>query len=411
MPPPTPRSGSKKPAPSSKSSKGDRFTTEAQRRGVFQDNLRPEEIITSASRQANTENSAPPRLCGEAAGPVFQPACAPTAIGSLPHTDPEAACRLVLDYLPEIPVWPQLPRRGFRESIYVQYTEGFPGITLDHAAERFWVDRARFEGEVEALYERALADRADDYGISPAGAASMPVFARALAARPAPRLLKGQLIGPVSLGLQLHDEEGRSVFYDDELAEALVQHLRLKALWQERWLRTLFPETLIFLDEPFMVSYGSAYVPLDHDQVVNSIETVFSGLSGLKGVHCCGNTDWSLLLATSTDVINFDAYNFAEAFALYAGDVRTFLRRGGVIAWGIVPNDVEQLAREDAASLERRLLGAMQLLVDKGVARDDLLAACLVTPACGLGTLPVPVAERVHALTAEIAGRMRRRLG
>jgi hypothetical protein len=41
--------------------------------------------------------------------------CLATGIGSLPLTDPDEAVALALRYLPEAPLWPQLPRRGFRE--------------------------------------------------------------------------------------------------------------------------------------------------------------------------------------------------------------------------------------------------------------------------------------------------------
>jgi len=61
-----------------------------------------------------------------------------TAIGSMPHIDPQEACSLVLANLPDIPVWPQLPNRSFLENMYVQYSERFPGIVLEE--ERIRVD-------------------------------------------------------------------------------------------------------------------------------------------------------------------------------------------------------------------------------------------------------------------------------
>ncbi len=75
--------------------------------------------------------------------------------------------------------------------------------------------------------------------------------------------------------------------------------LRLKASWQEKELRQISKNTIIFVDEPYMSSFGSAFVPLSREKVVSLLEEVFGGISGLKGVHCCGNTDWSVLLGTS----------------------------------------------------------------------------------------------------------------
>jgi hypothetical protein len=43
-----------------------------------------------------------------------------TGIGSLPLTDPQAAIRLVAQACPEVPFWPQLPRRSSRERMIEQ---------------------------------------------------------------------------------------------------------------------------------------------------------------------------------------------------------------------------------------------------------------------------------------------------
>ena len=59
-----------------------------------------------------------------------------TAVGSLPQTDPQEACSLILANLPDIPVWPQLPKRSFLENMYVQYSGGFPGVKVEDERSR-----------------------------------------------------------------------------------------------------------------------------------------------------------------------------------------------------------------------------------------------------------------------------------
>lgn len=53
-----------------------------------------------------------------------------TGIGSLPHTDAEEAVDLVLKYCPQVPFWPQLPRRDAREGMIAQFSEGLPCLEL-----------------------------------------------------------------------------------------------------------------------------------------------------------------------------------------------------------------------------------------------------------------------------------------
>jgi hypothetical protein len=242
-------------------------------------------------------------------------------------------------------------------------------------------------------------------------AAGLSQLALSLAsASVAPVAIRGQITGPVSWGLTVVDQNRRPVLYDDVLADALARHLRLKAAWQERELRRLCPRSMIFVDEPYMSSYGSAYVALERDQVLALLEEVFSGIAGVKGLHCCGNTDWSLLLETSVDVLSFDTYEYAETLALYPSSVNAFLKRGGLIAWGITPK-TDAVWTETVETLAGRLEDAIDLLVGKGVPRDAIVEASLVTPSCGVGSLDVPSAERALALTAGVGQVMRSRYG
>ena len=48
-----------------------------------------------------------------------------------------------------------------------------------------------------------------------------------------------------------------------------------------------------------------------------------------------------MLLATTVDILNLDAYGYIENLALYPAELRAFLDRGGVVCWGIVPNTEE----------------------------------------------------------------------
>ena len=138
------------------------------------------------------------------------------------------------------------------------------------------------------------------------------------------------------------------------------------------------------------------------------MEEVFAGIEGLKGMHCCGNTDWSLLLSTSVDILNLDAYEYAEALALYPDEVGAFLERGGIIAWGIVPAS-DQALEETVDSLVERFHEALGLLAAKGLHMDDLLASALIMPSCGCGSLSVETAERVLELTGEVAKALQER--
>ena len=338
----------------------------------------------------------------------FQPAWLPFSLGSVPHVDATEAWELVLRAFPAIPCWPQLPQRTYLENMYVQFSEGFPGITLEEA--RIRVDRrGDLDSALERLYlayfdnDLSQGRTSDDY------AAGLGMLRRGEVTLPHPLLaLKGQVTGPISWSLTVVDENRRPILYDEVLGEAVAKHLRLKAAWQERELAKLAPRTIMFIDEPYMASYGSAFVSLSRGQAIDLLEEVFAGLAGIKGVHCCGNTDWSILLNTPVDILSLDAYDYSEKLALYPEDLSRFLERGGIIAWGIVPTSAIA-ETETVESLVARLHQAFDRLVAKGMALDAILRAGMVTPLCGLGSLTPSLAERIFELTVGVSAEMRHR--
>ena len=330
--------------------------------------------------------------------------CLPTTIGTMPHTDPQEACSLVAKYLPALPAWPQLPMRSPLESMYVQFSEGFPGTVLEK--DKLYLERpAEFDDQLERLYADCAEDKPDDYGISAEYAAGLHAFPSLKPQHP--RIVKGQMTGPISWGLCVTDREQRGILYDELLAEALAKFLRLKAMWQERFLTAISPHSIIFVDEPYLTSLGSAFVAIPNEQVTTLLEEVFSGINGLKGVHCCGSTDWSLLLKTSTDILSFDAYNYADSLSCYPAEVKAFLERGGSIAWGIVPNDEETLAKESLASLYDRLGEAMAPFTRDDIPFKQLAAQSLLTPSCGLASVSPEAATQALEFLAELSARIK----
>ena len=131
--------------------------------------------------------------------PGIEFGCRATAIGSMPHTDPHAACSQVIGSLRDIPAWPQLPKRGFLENMYAQYSEGFPGVVVEN--DRVYVDGDRAQGEMEQFYTDFLADDVYRYAVGAEYAAGLHTFLGW--DNLAPWAVKGQVTGPVTWGLML----------------------------------------------------------------------------------------------------------------------------------------------------------------------------------------------------------------
>ena len=327
-----------------------------------------------------------------------------TGVGSMPHTEAERACRFVADTLTVAPFWPQLPQRSFRENMYAQYSEGFPGFQIDEAEKRMWVDTEKMMDTLEPFYERVMGDDIDAFAISREYAEGLYVMPDILkGAEPLP-IYKGQVTGPVSMGLTVTDENRRAIIYNEAAEDVVVKTVALKAKWLEAYMRKTVPAAryLMFYDEPYMVSFGSAYLNMTHEQVVGYLNECFEGVTCLTGVHCCGNTDWSVILDTTVDVVNFDAYEFGVGLTLYDTHLRKFLDRGGILAWGIVPTS-EAVKKEDYKSLTVRLEDLLKRLEEKGFDKKEVLRQSMITPSCGTGSLTVDLAEEIFTKTVEVS--------
>jgi methionine synthase II (cobalamin-independent) len=349
--------------------------------------------------------------------PDIEFGCRATIIGSMPHTDPQAACSLITRYLGDFPAWPQLPQRSPRENMYVQFSEGFYGVTpakeggiyIDRAYTDPSKDIAKFVGDLYGDYDEDKKEcKVDEYSISPDYAAGLYAFLELK--NLSPLAVKGQVTGPVTWGLTVPDETGRAIIYDANFQDMVATFLGLKAGWQEKQLKKLCKNTIIFVDEPYMAAFGSVAVPISKDEVHKLLNKVFACIKGLKGIHCCGNTDWSILLQTKADIISFDAYHYAQSLSLYPSEVKKFLDRGGVVAWGVVPNDEESLARESTASLRDRLEETMAPFTRHNIEFKQLVKQGLLTPSCGLGSInSEDAAEQALKLLAELSAGIRKR--
>ncbi len=107
--------------------------------------------------------------------PYTEFGCLPTVIGSMPHTGSSEACSQVNHYLKDIPAWPQLPKRSFRENMYIQFSQGFPGVVVEE--NKIFIDCSQdLDKPLEKLYAAYLENDVDKYPISDEYAAGLHSF-------------------------------------------------------------------------------------------------------------------------------------------------------------------------------------------------------------------------------------------
>lgn len=336
-----------------------------------------------------------------------------TLIGSIPLQSHKEALEWIFSFTPDIPLWPQLPGIP-QEGMLVQFLEGFPG--LDKAIDKtiFNTEKPEFGDETLAFFEEYLSLEED---MTPLLESRFKVSKGngnglyALKDRTDPATVsavKGQITGPFTLLTGVTDQENRACYYDPTLREIIHKGLAMKAAWQVRFLKQIHDNVILFMDEPALAGLGSsAFISISKEDIKQDQNEVIQAIQkagGIAGVHICANSDWPLILSLPYDIINFDAYGFFDKFVTCRDDIYTFLKRGGIIAWGIVPTGSEDdIIKESTESLTAMWKDQAGQLCNDSWDYKAILKQTLITPSCGTGSLSVEAARKVLTMTRDLS--------
>ena len=306
-----------------------------------------------------------------------------TGIGSLPHTNPDEACRFVMQCF-DVPFWPQLPKISFRESMVAQYSEGMPFVRIDNSRQTVTIVRDNSD-ELERFYEKWTEQTR--IAISSDYAEGLHAFLK-VAKKRRFEFLKAHITGPLTFTLSLNDSAGRLIYFDEELREIALMILKSKILWQIDLLQPLTNKIILFIDEPVFTAIGStAYMGVEEAEVLRLIKEIVETIKkagAISCIHCCGKADWEMVINSNVDMISFDAFEYFETFNIYHHKINEFINKGGYIVWGIVPTS-DVIKSVDFEQVYDKLEHNIEIL-SKHIERDLILSKSLLSPSCGAGS-------------------------
>ena len=331
-----------------------------------------------------------------------------TGIGSVPFVDVTQTCLHILKCLPEIPFWPQLVKRSHTEDMNIQYSEGLPLLKIIEEKRTLIVPSDHRESELVNFYDHFLADDLDHFAISKEYAPGLAELIRLIQEHPEKYgpYIKGHSVGPITFAAGITVPDGKSLLYDPELLEAMVKGLSIKALWQVREMEKSGKRPIIFLDEPYLSGFGSAFSPIERHEVISLLKELIDYIrersEALIGIHCCGNTDWSMIIEAGPDIVNFDAFEYMDFFLLYPDHISSFLLGGGIIAWGVVPTSA-YTGRESVEDIYLKLEQGLNRSYELGLGKEQIIRNSILTPSCGMGSMDETSTLRVLDLLSALS--------
>ncbi|MDP3879423.1 MAG: hypothetical protein Q8Q07_03845 [Dehalococcoidales bacterium] len=304
----------------------------------------------------------------------FEADCKTTAMGIMPHRDIESAMKLALSL--DVTFFPQLPNISFYEDMYVQTSQNFPGITVDTENAKITFDTNRFEEELND-YSRKMTEP-ETFALSQQYSATYRRFlAEDLSGYPA---VRGQITGPVSFGFRVTDENSRPIIYNEGVRALLYDFIQKKVNLQYRQLKAKNENAFVWMDEPGLGWVFSGLSGYNDMQAKQDYQDFMAGFEGLRALHLCASVNLQYLLTMGVEVLSFDAYQMEIMPKGYASDIADFIKNGGIISWGIVPTDSDNLNRETPETLAERLSTYWEVvslntdLSSRQIARQALIA-------------------------------------
>lgn len=301
--------------------------------------------------------------------------CQTTAMGIMPHTSVEEALELILNL--DIPCWPQLPKVNFFEDMYAQISEHFPGIIVNpekreihFSIDQFYED---FEQYLPHWEEDAFFQLSPEYSV---------VFHRFLEQDLSRyKYVRGQSIGPISYGLKILDQTKKPMIYYEEVRQVVFDFVAKKLQAQYNQMQQVHPGAFVWVDEPGLEMIFMAFTGYTSERAKEDYSAFLKSFPGPKGVHLCGNPDWSFLLQQDLDVLSLDILARGHIFSRYTDEIKDFLDRGAIISWGITPTLTEEYERETLQSMIKMLDQLWNDLDRAGIPREQILAQAWLAPA------------------------------
>lgn len=315
----------------------------------------------------------------------FRAPCATTAMGIMPHKDVEKALALALSL--DIPFWPQLPHLSLYEDMYIQTSQNFPGLEIDWEKGRLIFRSDKFGKDLEEYFNRM--DDEQTYALTPQYS---QVFEKFLAQNLEDyRAIRGQVTGPVSFGFKVLDENLKPIIYHEEAKAILFDFIQKKVNWQYKKLKGKNKNAFVWVDEPGLGYIFSALSGYNEQQAKQDYDQFLQGLEGPKGLHLCAEVNLPYLLELGVEILSFDAWQLGFLPKEYVPSIAEFIRRGGIISWGIVVPEYKLLAAQNAEALAHLLISYWEVIYKiSGLSLEHIAEQALLAPArCCLVDLTV----------------------
>ncbi len=305
------------------------------------------------------------------------------------HTDPAEAVTEILEDYWRLPFWPQLPNRSTDELMIPQTALSLPGASWDG---EFITWRGELSDDVLANADMPPRSRA-------AGLYELLDRLPAVSEERKSNVVKGQLVGPITLARWSRDLSGTSPLADLQTLQRLAAWLGNAAAEQARAFQRMGYQAIIMFDEPELASVAEPSIPLPWREVVPVLRAAIEPvqrLGALAGIHCCSAPNWTRVLDARPNLIHFDAREgHVDDVIEHHRAVREHVARGGYLGWGLWPTDGRGPLPFDSRDMQYFLANKARDLSFVDASVGLIFKRSMLTGVCGAAALDATTERQV----------------
>ncbi len=334
------------------------------------------------------------------------PAGVATGVGSMPGTDIDEACRIVVGETPDLPALPELPARGPAAGMIGRTAGMLADLHVDLQPSGWRVTSAHGMDE-----RRAVAVLRSD----------LDTFTER--AQGCDTAVKVAVTGPLTLAASVEKSSGGALVADHgarhELAESLAEGLR--ELVAD--LRSRFPaaQCLLQLDEPMLPEVLSGRVPtpsgfgsyrsVTTDEARSLLRLVTDQVRAAGAIpmlhSCADSVDVALIAGAGVSAlsIDLDAVSVADGQPRRGLDIDPWCEavENGLVVYAGAVAAIDAPTPVDPVAVTRRVLGFAHWL---GLDEEGAARSLGVTPSCGLAGASPDWARRALEICRTVAGNL-----
>ena len=218
---------------------------------------------------------------------------------------------------------------------------------------------------------------------------------------------KTQQTAPATMCFSIRGSDGKQLL-NRSMFHFFVRLMSRVALGQLKHLERHCRTIILCQDDPSlgfvrdMIEAGRA-TDLSLDQVVEKTDTIYpSGV--VPAFHFCGDwrelkkDDWYLLWDSSPKLAHIDVLRYpSDIDEEQTERMNCFMKRGGGLALGLLPNVDDGYTRPVLETLRKNLATTLNKMVRSGIDIDLMKRNTMLSTQCGLSGASVSLTREIHA--------------